>query len=165
MLQLSQPWDPIRETGVIELVGTDEQVDQNEFGAAASFTMPGNQAASGKLVSFMFIATEEGTGAIQNSAGQLLIFDADPGHNVGDDGTGISGAEWKALIGVIAVAAGDWTAEDNGGFAYKQSTLPIPFHAVDTLYFVWRHTDATSLNDGAGDDEVLEVNVWYERYS
>lgn len=165
MIGVSQPWDPVRESGVLELVGKNEQVDQNEFGAAVSLTMPGTQASSGKLLAFTFIATEEGTGAVQDSAGQLLIFDADPGHSAGDDGSGISGAEWKTLIGAVAVASTDWTTEEAGGFAYKQPTLPIPFHEVDTLYFVWRHTDATSLNDGAGDDEVLDVNVWYERAS
>lgn len=159
-----QPFDAIRETGVLELVGADEQVDQNELGATVSHDLPGEQPASGELLSFTFVATETGSGAVQDSAGELLIFDADPGHSVGDDGSGISAAEWKRCIGRVKVAASDWTIEDNGGVACIVDN-PVPFHGVQTLHFVWLHTDATSLNDGAGDNEVLEVNVWYVRYS
>jgi len=162
---LTAPMFPPRETGVLELVGINERVDQNEFGAAVSFTVPGTTASSGILTGFMFFATEEGTGALQDSAGQLLIFDADPGHSAGDDGSGITAAEWKALIAVIDVAAGDWTTEDLAMFCNKRDFEPIRFHKVDTLYFVWRHTDAVSLNDGAGDDERLHVNVWLQKLS
>ena len=158
---LGKPWDGIRETAVLELVGADEQIDQNELGAAVSFTLPGEPPSSGELLSFTFISSD---GDIQTPSGQLLIFDADPGHNAGDDGSGVSAAEWKALIGEIDVGASDWKSEDNAAWLSIKDEI-IPFHAVDTLYFVWRHTDATSLNDGAGDDEVLEVNVWYARWS
>jgi len=164
-MPLVAPMFPPAETGVLELVGTDERVDQNEFGAAVSYDIPGPKAGSGILTAFTFFATEEGTGALQDSAGQLLIFDADPGHSAGDDGSGITAAEWKTLIAAIDVAAGDWTTEDNALFCNKRDFEPIRFHEVNTLYFVWRHTDATSLNDAAGDDESLSVNVWYQRLS
>ena len=164
-MPLFMPAYPVKETGVLELVGADERVDQNELGAEVSFTLPGVQPASGILLAFTFFGTETGTGAIPHPAGQLLIFDADPGLTAGDDGSGVSAAELKTLIAVLDVADGDWTAEDNGAFAHKSNFEPIPFHAVQTLYFVWRHTDATNLNDAAADDEVLEVNVWYQRYS
>ena len=165
-MPLVAPKFPPTETGILELVGTNERVDQNEFGAAVSYDIPSSPtAASGILTAFMLFATEEGTGALQNSAGQLLIFDADPGHSAGDDGSGISAAGWKTLIAAIVVSAADWTAEDNGAFCNKRNFKSIRFHEVNTLYFVWRHTDATSLNDNAADDEVLEVNVWYQRLS
>jgi len=162
---LVAPMFPPRETGILELIGVNEQVDQNEFGAAVSYDIPGLKAGSGYLLAFTFISSEEGTGAILTPGGQLLVFDADPGHSAGDDGSGISAAEWQALICVIDVAAGEWTAEDNAAFVNVRDFEPIRFHEVDTLYFVWRHKDATGFNDAAGDDETLKVNCWLQRAS
>ncbi|CAK0775245.1 hypothetical protein CCP3SC1AL1_770023 [Gammaproteobacteria bacterium] len=107
-------------------------------------------------------ATEDGSGAVQDSAGILYVFDADPSISSGD--TAISAAARVTTIGKIAIGAGDWDTDANGGLAYV-SNLPIPFHAVSTLYFSWKHLDATSLNDAAGDDEQLEFNIWWKRES
>jgi hypothetical protein len=159
---LTMPFDKIRESGVMELVGINEQVDQNDYSGSVSFNLPGTQPASGLLLSFAFYATEDGTGAVQDSAGELLIFDADPNPTSGD--TALTAAEWVTCLGRITVNAANWTTDANGGVAYIDDHQ-IPFHGVQTLYFVWFHTDATSLNDGAGDDEQLEVNIWYQRYS
>jgi len=158
------PFSPIREIGVTELVGADEQVDQNEFGAAAEVTLPGTQPVSGEFLSFLLIASESGTGAVQNPTGYLLIFDADPGHSAGDDGSGITAAEWATLVGAVQVESSDWISEDLGAVAYITDT-PVAFHNVESLFFVWYHTNGTSLNDAAGDDEKLELNAWYRRES
>jgi hypothetical protein len=161
------PRYPILHIGVTELVGKDEQVDQNELGDAVEVDLSSDgegQPISGEILSAMFYATEEGSGSVQDSAGELLIFTADPGQAAGDDGSGISGAEWQTCIGRIKIAASDWSTEDNGGIAYVTDT-PIPFHDLSSLFLVWYHTDATSLNDAAGDDEVLDVDLWYQRYS
>ena len=163
---LTLPQYGIQHVTVTELVGISEQVDQNEFGAEVAITMSAITAVpvSGELLSFAFYAAEAGTGAIIGSEGELLIFTAAPGLTAGDVGTGITAAEWKTCIGRVKVAASDWTVEDVGAFAYI-SDQPVPFHDVSTLYFVWRHTHATSLNDGAGDDETLDFDAWYVRYS
>jgi len=161
-MSLQAPMFPPVETGVLELVGANEQVDQNEFGAAVSYDLIAARPMAGALLAVTLLSSEAGTGAIQTPAGQLLVFDADPGHSAGDDGSGISAAEWQGLIAAIDVQAVDWTAEDNGAFCNLRNFEPIPFHRLSTLYFVWRHTDAISLNDAAGDDEVLSVNVWLQ---
>jgi hypothetical protein len=73
-------------------------------------------------------------------------------------------AKWPTVIGVVAIATSDWTSTDTGGAAaFKQ--VAIPFHALASLWFAWFHEHATSLNDAAGDDEQLELNVWYRRDS
>ena len=160
------PRYPILHSGVTELVGKDEQVDQNELAAAVEvdITSGEGQPVSGEILAVMLYATEEGSGAVQDSAGELLIFTADPGHSAGDTGSGISAAEWQTCIGRVKVTASDWSTEDNGGIAYITDT-PVPFHNLSSLFLVWYHTDATSLNDAAGDDEVLDVDLWYQRYS
>jgi len=162
---LTAPMFPPLETAVLELIGKDEAVAQNTFGAAVSYTVPGTTPSSGFLLAFTFISSEEGTGDILTPAGQLLVFDADPGHSAGDSGSGISTAEWQTLICKIDVSSGEWITEDNAAVVNVRDFQPIPFHRVSTLYFVWRHTSATGFNDAAGDDEVLDVNVWLHKSS
>jgi hypothetical protein len=150
----------IQESGVLELVGKNEEVNTDDYGASVALTI-GTSACSGELYEFVFIATEEGDGAVQDSAGWLLIFDADPATTAGD--TSITAAERKTLIGQVEVTADDWITDANGGSAYIYDQV-VSFHAVTSLYLVWFHTDDTDLNDEAGNDEVLEVEIKYRRY-
>lgn len=157
---LTQPFAALLEGGLTELVGIDEQVDQNEYGASVGVALGGTY--SGEILSFAFYATEDGSGAVQDSAGRLVILDADPATTAGD--AALAAAEWPTVLGVVQVEASDWITDANGGVAYITDT-PVAFHALATLYLVWLHEDATGLNDAAGDDEQLEVNFWYRRDS
>jgi hypothetical protein len=76
----------------------------------------------------------------------------------------MTAAERVTVLGKLSIGAADWDTDASGGLAYI-STAPIPFHALASLFFVWKHLDATSLNDAAGDDEQLEFNFWYKRES
>ena len=153
----------IVEAGITELVGKDEEVNTSDYGASVAVTLA-DSTTSGEILSFMFVALETGSGAVQDSAGKLFIFDADPGISAGDTALVAAGVEHKTLVGKIDVAAADWTTDASGGaaFIYNQ---PVAFHSLATLYLAWFHTDATDLNDGAGDDEELWVNLWYRRDS
>jgi hypothetical protein len=157
---LTMPFESIQEIGVTELVGADEQVDQNDYGASVEVAL--GTRISGEFLHFTIYARETGTGAVQTPAGSLFILDADPATTAGD--TAITAAERLTVIAEIPVAAADWQADANGA-SVTITDKPVAFHAVDTLYFLWFHEDATSLNDGAGDDEILEVNAWYRRDS
>jgi hypothetical protein len=162
-MTLIQPFDGIREIGITELVGINEEVNTNDFGGSVEVDVsPGTQNASGEFLAFAFFATEDGSGAVQDSQGELLLFDADPNPTVGD--TALTAAEWLTLVGRVKVSASDWTTDANGGVAYIDDQ-PIPFHQIGSLYAVWFHTDSTDLNDAGGDDEQLEFNAWYVRYS
>jgi hypothetical protein len=158
------PMYPITHLGITNLVAKDEQIDQGDHSAAVSVDLPGDRPISGELLSFMFHAAETGSGALLPSAGELLVFTADPEHSSGDVGTGITAAEWQTCIGRVKVAATDWTEESLACFAYIPDQ-PVPFYDAETLYFVWRHTDATSINSAAGDDETLDFDATYLRYS
>lgn len=158
---LTNPRYEIQELGLTELVGADEQLDQNDYGASVAITLgDGIRPVSGELLSFMFYTAETGSGAIQTPAGTLLILDADPAVSAGD--TAISAAEHRTVLGRVDVEAADWNSDANGGNACKLDQ-PIPFHSLNAIYALWYHTDATSLNDGAGDDETLHFNAWYRR--
>jgi len=61
------------------------------------------------------------------------------------------------------IEASDWDTDANGGSACVKDQV-VAFHAVTSLYLVWFHTDDTDLNDAAGNDEVLEVEIKYRRY-
>ena len=149
---------PLIEGGLTELVGINEQVDQNDYSGSIGVALAA--ACSGEIQQFCFYATEDGTGAVQDSAGVLIIMDADPSIASGD--TAMTAAERVTVIGQVFVTAGDWVTDASGGsaFIYNQ---PVAFHSLATLYFVWFHQDATSLNDAAGDDEQLEFNFHYQR--
>ncbi|MEJ2189577.1 MAG: hypothetical protein P8Y93_09210 [Acidobacteriota bacterium] len=158
---LTNPRYQMQEIGLTELVGKDEQVDQNDYSGSVAITLgDGVRPVSGEFLAFAFYATEENAGAVQDSAGTLLLLDADPAVSSGD--TALTAAEWKTVLGRVDVEAGDWITDANGGLAYIFAN-PIPFHNLQTIYAVWLHTDATGLNDGGTDDEVLEFNAWYRR--
>jgi len=160
---LSAPYYHITETVLTQLIGKDQQVDQDDYGASVAVTLgDGIRPNSGELLSFVFFSREIGTGAVQTPAGTLLILDTDPAVSAGD--TAISMVERVTVLGHVAVAASDWHTDANGGSAFIYNR-PIPFHNLQTLYFVWFHEDATSYNDAAGDDEILEVKTWYRRDS
>lgn len=157
---ISQPFATILEGGLTELIGIDEQVDQNDYGASVGVALGGTY--SGEILHVTLYTSETGTGAILTPAGWLLVFDADPTIAAGD--TSISAAERQTLIGQISVLAADWIADANGASATIQCQ-PLAFHSLATLWFAWFHTDAVSFNDLAGDDEMLDFNFWYRRDS
>ena len=162
MTMLSQPFEVIHEIGVTELVGKDEQVDQNDYSGSVSIDLPGAQPVSGEILAFAFYSTEEGSGAVQEAAGKLILFDADPAVASGD--TALALAEHLTILGIVEVSASDWHSDANGATQYIYNQ-PVAFHALKTLYAAWFHEAATSLNSAADDDEKLRFNAWLRRDS
>ena len=154
-----QPFSAVLEGGVTELIGINEQVDQNDYSGSVGVALGGTY--SGEILQIALYSTEDGTGAVQTPDGVLLMLDADPAVSSGD--TALAASEWPTVFRKIAVGADDWTTDTAGGVATYDS--PIPFHAMSTIYFVFLLTSATSFNDAAGDDEQLEFNFWYRRDS
>lgn len=148
------------EDGITEIIDADDaEVDQNEYSATADLALGGSY--SGTIRGVELVLTP-GSGAVQAGDGVLFFFDADPNTSSGD--TSISVAERKTIIGQVDVAAADWDTDAAGGSVHKQ--VQIPFHAVSTIYAVFRNTDATAVfNSDAGDDEELHMNMWYDRHS
>jgi hypothetical protein len=164
---LQKPFSAILEAGVTALIGKDQQVDQNDYGASVAITLGiasrTDEPVSGEILSFAFYSTEEGSGSVQTPAGYLLLFDANPAISAGD--TAITAAEHRTILGIVEVEADDWVLSDaNGATAYIHD-CPVAFHDLSTLYAAWFHNDATSHNDAAGDDERLDFNFWYRRDS
>ena len=57
---LTSPRYQIREIGVTELIGKDEQVDQNDYGGSVAVTLgDGNLPVSGEILAFSFHSTED----------------------------------------------------------------------------------------------------------
>lgn len=155
-----QPFSALLETGLVTLIDDDEQVDQDDYGASAAVAF--GEARSGEFLHFTFISLEGNQGAIQEPAGTLLILDADPSTSAGD--VAITAGERATVIGQVDVTEDDWQSDANGASACIVNQ-PIAFHSLENVYFLWFHSDATSYNDGAGDDETLQVNAWYRRDS
>lgn len=155
-----QPFAAIVEAGLTELIGADEQVDQNDLCGSVAITLGGTY--SGEILGALLVSRETGTGAVQTPDGILFFFDADPSISSGD--TAMSAAARQKLIGQIAVTGTDFDSDANGASVYLVS-VPVAFHALAALYVAFRLTSATSYNDAAGDDEILEVNLWLRRDS
>jgi hypothetical protein len=159
-MTLYLPFAPILEGGLTELIGINEQVDQNDYSGSVEVELL--HTASGEILSVALYNTEDGSGAILSPEGWLYIFDADPGIVSGD--TAMTAAERVTILGRVKVESGDWETDTGGGLAYIYDT-PIPFHELSSLFFVFKLTSATSMNSAAGDDEQLEFNFWYRRDS
>lgn len=155
---LARPFAAMLEGGLTELVGINEQVDQNELGEDIGVGLGG--AYSGEILSVCLYSTEDGGGAVQTPSCNLMIFDADPATAAGD--AALSAAARVTQIGRVDISSSDWKADANGASAFK--SVAIPFHSLATLYFVLRNEGA-SINDAAGDDEQIEMNFWYRRDS
>lgn len=155
------------EYGITALVGKDDKIDQYDYGASQTLTLTTGELVNGYIHSLLIVSGEDGSGAIQHPACRLVFFDADPAIAAGD--TNITLAEAKTIVGSVTVADGDWTTESAGtalhAYCYKILTDPIPFHGTQYLYVALYSTDAAGINDAAGDDEVITLNVWYERTS
>jgi len=158
---LTNPRYEIAEIGRTTPIGMDNAVSQNHYSQSKSITLgDGIRPVSGEFLSFMFYTWEEGSGAVLQPTGTLLLFDADP--VVASNDAALTTAANLTILGAVAVAAGDWTADANGARACILDS-PIPFHNLHTIYAVWLHTLATGFNDAAGDDEYLSFNAWYRR--
>lgn len=163
---LTKPAYLITESGLTELIGKDEQIDQNDYAASVSVTLGDSgvsgRRVSGEILTFLLVSSEEGSGAVLQPSGWLLIFDSDPAIAAGD--TAITTAERQTLIGQVEVSSTDWIADANGAsqFIFNQ---PVAFHGLTAIYLTFLLTSSTSINSAAGDDEVLDLNMWYRRDS
>ena len=158
--RLTMPFEPMQQIGLTELIGINEQVDQNDYSASVAVTLGSIQ--SGEILDVCLFTTEDGTGSVQSPEGWLYLFSADP--SITSGATAMTAAARVTILGRIKVESADWETDANGGAAYIYDT-PVAFPALSTLYFAFKLTSATSLNDGAGDDEQLEFNAKYRRDS
>lgn len=161
--------EPIHTTGLVSLVGIDDQVDQNDYSAsaqldlAAAAGLPAGAPVSGEILHLLLSTAEADageTGAVQKPAGTLILFAADPGVDAGD--TALSAAARAAIVAQVTLAATDWKGDATGAAAVVLAK-PIAFHAVPALWAAWLHEDTTGLNSEAGDDETLHVAAWFRR--
>lgn len=155
-----QPLSSLLEAGLTELIGINEQVDQNDYGGSVEIAF--GATCSGEILMVTLYSTEDGTGAVQEPDGVLLFLDANPAIAAGD--VAMTAAERVTVIGQINVETTDWQSDANGASACIKDQ-PIAFHDLASIFVVWFHENATGFNDGAGDDEQLEMNFWYRRDS
>lgn len=156
---LSQPFTGLVDSGVLTLVGTGDQIDQNEYGNESELTLGSTQ--SGELLGMTICSAESGSGSVQAPACEVYVFNANPTTSAGD--TTLAQSDWVTCIGTVQIAAADWIGDTNGKIVYK--AIAIPFAAVSSLYFVFKNLSATGINDAGGDDEFFNMIVYYRRDS
>ncbi len=157
------PFAAIIETGIQQIIGiNDAAMTQNEYSSTADLSLGGT--FSGEILGFILSSLESGSGAVQEGTGTVYFFDADPNTTSGDTDLAAAGAEHNTVIGIVKIAAADWDSDANGAVVHK--TVALPFHALATIFCVYRTTDPVALwNSAAGDDERLNINMWFRRDS
>lgn len=161
MSTLVRPWEPIKELGLTELIGADEQVAQNQFSADETIAL--GSLMSGEILGVLLEMHAAAAGAVINEVGYLYFFDADPGLSAADTSFS-SVANAQKAIGGIAVAVADWSPAA-GKYIICTKSVAIPFHVIENLYIAYFHTGATQYNSAGNDNEVLSVNAWVRRES
>ncbi len=159
-----KPFVAILETGITQIIGVDdtEVSISGDYSSTADLALGGTY--SGEILSFQLTSLETGSGAIQGGDGYVFFFDADPNTTSGDTALAAAGAEHNTIIGAIKIEAADWNEDASGGVVHK--TVAIPFHALSTIYCVYRNTDGTAVwNSDAADNERLNINMWFRRDS
>ncbi len=165
---VATPFAAIIETGIQQIIGiNDAEVAQDEYSSTADLSLGGT--FSGEILGFILSSLESGsaspdTSGVQEGAGTVYFFDADPNTTSGDTTLAAAGAEHNTIIGIVKIAAADWDSDANGAVVHK--TVAIPFHGIATIFCVYRNTDSVALwNTVAGDDERLNINMWFRRDS
>ena len=158
------PFSAILESGILALIAINdaEVAASGEYSDTRDWALGATH--SGEILSVQLTSAESGSGAVQEGRGKVFFFDADPNTSAGDVSLAAAGAEHKTILGVVNIEASDWDTDANGGVAMK--AVAIPFHALATIYIVYRNIDGSAVwNSAAGDDETLDINVWYRRDS
>ena len=144
--------------GPVELVGIDEQIDQNDLGGAVSVALS-SEGHSGEILNVTLVSTEDGSGAVQVPDCTLFVFNADPDIDPGD--VAMAAASRLLEVGQVTFATGDWKSDANG--ASQTKAVALSFERVTALWFALLNASATGLNDAAGDDEQIELIFRYRR--
>lgn len=149
---------PVLQGARVELVGKNEQIAQDQFSEPVAVPM-NEQQHGGIIQSITLFQTVEGSGALLDADGVVLIFPSNPANSAGD--TDLAAAAWKTCLGAAPVASTDWVkGAANGEVAFlKDVNIPFPF--AQNLYLVFQLISATAINSAAGDDEVLEAQISY----
>ncbi len=152
------PFSAILEVGSTQIIGiNDAAMTINEYSSTADLSLAAT--LSGEILGFTLTAAGV---ALQHGKSTVIFLDADPATTSGD--TALSAAEHLTVLASVKIAADEWEEDANGAIVTK--TVAIPFHALGTIYCVYKTTDATATwNSAGGDDESLFINMWYRRDS
>jgi hypothetical protein len=153
----------ILETPVIELVGVDEALGQDNYSASVEVPIEANLLASGEIMSITLIQTvvSPGTGSLLQPEGKLIIFGGEVTILADADALAVGGGDHRKVVGFQNFAAGNYLPGNNGHVAFVETAIPFP--AVKSLWLSFFLTSATGLNDGEDDDELLECILRYRR--
>jgi hypothetical protein len=148
---------PIRELGLTELVGINEQIDQNDFTKSVALPVGG----SGYITNIVAYGAESGDGAIPAvDSFMILVFDVDPDISAGN--TTLSADTWRTCLGSWYFEGATSDTTGSASFNSAGSIMPIPYHDCNTLYFVGQWLNATAINDDPANNEQVHINVWVQ---
>ena len=151
----------MRSSGQVTLVGINNAVDQNKWSPSVALSLDVGETVLGSYIKAVrLIAGESGSGSVIKSVGDVVFFNADPA--IASNDAAITAAEWLTVVGHATFAAANYTTGDALG-AVAQANVEIPLPPTSTLWAALLKTDAAALNDAAGDDEFLILEVMYTK--
>lgn len=101
----------IQSSGVLELVGVNEQVDQYEYSQEVEQAF--SRTISGEILNVTLISTEDGSGAVLRPEGTLFGLNADPNVSVG--ATTLGAANFPKVVAQVEIDSSLWSTNDTGG--------------------------------------------------
>lgn len=153
----------LRSTGLVALTGINAAVSQNQYTASVALNFGTHLSRGGVIRMIRVLAKEAGSGAIIKTVGDILFFNADPAIVTAD--TAITAAEWSTVVGQATFAASAYGSGDANGAAAQITTeiaVSPPLDAAGRLWVAIFKTDAAAVNDAAGDDETIDIEVIYQ---
>lgn len=152
---------PCYSTGMLELIGKDENVQAQNYSKSVSFSFS-SERASGEILSLILVSYKTGTGAILKPQGDLYIFSNDPNISANATSLSPSGADHKKIMNVVPIVTGDWLSDTTGAVATVLTATA--FEKTSALYFSFKIASGeTAYNANAGDDQFLEVKAIFRR--
>lgn len=151
---------PLKIIPNIELIGINDLVEQNKFGASKTINIA-NIQVSGEIIGVTLVTSFDGGGAILKPAVDLFFFRSDPSISVADDALTIAAA--NASEGYIHIAAADYAGPGAGTDTAALAHVPVAFgfqtDSIGNLYVAMVNRATTTINSDAGDDEQVEITL------
>jgi len=150
----------------LTLIGVNDQIAQNEFGASQQIDVDGGESneatLTAEIVGITLVSRESGSGVIIKAPIDFMMFNSDPSISAGD--TSLNTAQLDALVSVINITTGDYASTlTNAAVGTKSLAHPFITDGTGKLWISPINRSATTYNSAVGDDEILSARVYIRR--
>lgn len=150
----------------VTLIGPNDDVNTNEFGASQSVDIDTEEGTSGTLtgeiVGARWVSRESGTGSIFKAAFDLVVFSADPSLSAGT--TTLTAAKLDSIVTIAAFTTGDYIGTlSAGAVGYKALAHPFITNGSGKVWIAPINRSSFNFNSAAADNEILKARLYFRR--